>query len=101
MRRECPLDEPIKQSASRLESYLQSDESSPIAQVIRHERAELLLRAMSGLREDQRTAIELHHLQQLPLQEIATRMNRPKGAVAALIYRGIKKLREMLDSPKD
>ncbi len=83
MRRERPLDDPIEQSACRLESYLQSEESSPSAKAIRHERAELLLRAMSGLPADQRTAIELHHLQQLPLQVIATKMSRPKGAVAA------------------
>lgn len=97
MRRERRLDDPIEQSASRLETYLQAAESSPSAKAIRHERAELLLQAIARLPDDQRTAIELHHLQELPLEKIATTMNRPKGAVAALIYRGMKKLRASLE----
>ncbi len=97
MRRERPLDDPIKQSASRLERYLQAAESSPSVKAIRVERAELLLQAISRLPEDQRAAIELHHLQELPLDQISEQMGRPKGAVAALIYRGMKKLRVTLD----
>lgn len=97
MRRERPLDDPIEQSASRLETYLKATESSPSAKAIRSERADLLLQAVSRLPEDQQTAIELHHLQGLPLHEIATRMKRPKGAVAALIYRGMKTLRATMD----
>lgn len=97
MQRERALDNAIDHSASRLEIYLQSAESSPSAKAIRHERAELLLQAISGLPDDQRTAIEYHHLQELPLEQISNQMDRPKGAVAALIYRGMKKLRALLD----
>lgn len=100
MRREVSLDDPVEQSASRLEIYLQATESSPSVKAIRLERAELLLHAIAGLPEDQRTAVELHHLQELPLEQIATTMNRPKGAVAALIYRGMKKLRATMDETR-
>lgn len=97
MRRERSLDDPIRQSASRLETYLQAAESSPSAKAIRQERAELLLMAISGLPADQRTAIEMHHLQEFPLEKISKTMGRSKGAIAALIYRGMKELRTSLD----
>ncbi|GAA4454325.1 sigma-70 family RNA polymerase sigma factor [Novipirellula rosea] len=101
MRRERSLEDPIEQSASRLEMYLQVAESSPCTKAIQQERAELLLQAIAGLPDDQRTAIELHHLQELPLEQIAATMDRPKGAVAALIYRGMKKLRATIDESCD
>jgi RNA polymerase sigma-70 factor (ECF subfamily) len=97
MRRELSIDDPLRQSASRLETYLQTAESSPSAKAIRQERAELLLIAISGLPADQRRAIEMHHLQELPLEKISKTMSRSKGAIAALIYRGMKELRTSLD----
>lgn len=101
IRRERPLNDPVRESASRLETYLEAAESSPSAKAIRHERAELLLDAISRLPDDQRTAIEMHHLQELPLKEIAAKLNRDKGAVAALIYRGVKRLRNTMGEPND
>lgn len=100
MRREHSLNDPVEESASRLESYLQGGESSPSAKAIQHERAELLLIAISRLPTDQRLAIELHHLQELPLEQISKQLERPKGAVAALIYRGMKTLRATMDNPE-
>ena len=99
LRREFSLNDAIEQSASRLELYLQSAESSPSGNAIRHEQAELLLFAISSLPDDQRLAIELHHLKELPLVQIACLMDRPEGAVAALIYRGMKKLRTAIEDP--
>ena len=101
IQRERSLEEPIEQSATRLKKYLAGDESSPSVKAIRQERADLLLQAIAELPEAQRTAIELHHLQELPLEEISKRLDRPKGAVAALIYRGMKTLRAKLDSGDD
>ena len=98
MRRELSIDDPIEQSASRLEIYLQGAESTPSVKAIRQERADLLLVAIAKLPKDQRIAIELHHLQELPLERISQQMDRPKGAVAALIYRGMKTLRAKLVS---
>ena len=41
-------------------------------------------------------ALELNHLKGLPLDEIGRRMHRNIGAVAALIYRGNTRRREVL-----
>lgn len=90
---EVSLDRSIGNSASRLQAYLASDESTPSVKAMRSEQADLLLKAISQLPAPQREAIQLHHLQALSLEEISGRMQRPKEAVAALIYRGMKSLR--------
>lgn len=46
-------------------------------------------------------AIELHHLRSWPLDRIGQRMQRTKGAVAALIFRGTTRLRELLSSERN
>jgi RNA polymerase sigma-70 factor (ECF subfamily) len=63
---------------------------------MRHERGLRLAAALARLPEDQRRAVELHHLQGRPLAEAASELGRSKGAVAALLFRGLQKLRELL-----
>jgi RNA polymerase sigma-70 factor, ECF subfamily len=94
--RERSLQTALDQSASRLEGLLVADQSTPSHQV---ERAELMLhvtRALQALPPAQRQAIELHHLQGLSLVEVAAEMASTKPAVAGLLHRGLKKLRELL-----
>ena len=45
---------------------------------------------------DQRQAVELHHLQGSSLAEVAHHLGRSKGAVAQLLFRGLRRLRELL-----
>lgn len=91
---EVPLDRPIGNSESRLQASLASEESTPSVKAIRNEQADLLLQAIAELPAAQRQAIQLYHLQSLSLLEISCRMDRPKGAIVALIYRGMQSLRE-------
>ena len=86
----------MEQSASRVNQWLAANQSSPSQRVIRQEQELRLAKALSCLPNAQREAIELHHLKGLPLDEIGKRMDRKKGAVAALIYRGTTRLRELL-----
>ena len=60
-----------------------------------------LANALACLPSAQREAIELHHLQELPLAEISQRMKRSKGAVAALIFRGTTRLKELLGTSEE
>lgn len=94
--RERSLDEALEQSASRLNDWLEAQQSSPSGKAMRHEQAVRLAAALGCLTPAQRQAIELHHLQSIPLAEVGQRMKRDKGAVAALIFRGTTKLRELL-----
>lgn len=94
--REIPLDESMELSASRLNQMLIDPASSPSHKAMKGERAVRLAKALACLTPPQRKAIESHHLQGIPLAEIGKRMNKDKRAVAALIYRGTRRLRELL-----
>jgi RNA polymerase sigma-70 factor (ECF subfamily) len=48
------------------------------------------------LPNDQRDAVILHHLQHLPLADLAKHFGRSEGAVAGLLHRGLKKMRQLL-----
>ncbi|MDA9778611.1 sigma-70 family RNA polymerase sigma factor [Rubripirellula sp.] len=86
----------VEQSASSVHQWWAAQQSSPSQRAIREEQELRLVKAMSCLPAEQCEAIELRHLQGLQLDDIARRMNRSKGAVAALIYRGTTRLRELL-----
>lgn len=94
--REQSLELAIEKSASRMGDWLAHQGSSPSAKASRNESALRLAKALQYLTPIQRQAIELHHLQGFPLEEVGKRMKRAKGAVAALIFRGTKRLRELL-----
>jgi RNA polymerase sigma-70 factor (ECF subfamily) len=96
VRRERSLEAALNESSSRLESWLAASQSSPSHRAVRHEQSLLLADALAQLPEDQRLAVELHHLQGLPLTDVAERMGRSKGAVAQLLFRGLRKLRELM-----
>jgi RNA polymerase sigma-70 factor (ECF subfamily) len=66
--------------------------------VERDEELSQLAVALAQLPEDQRMSVELHHLQGLPLAEVAAQIDRTKGATAALLFRALKKLRRILEN---
>jgi RNA polymerase sigma-70 factor (ECF subfamily) len=94
--REQSLQAALDQSASRLEGLLPADQSTPSQQVQRTELMLQVARALAELPAAQRQAIEYHHLQGLSLPEAAAAMGSTKPAVAGLLHRGLKKLRELL-----
>jgi RNA polymerase sigma-70 factor (ECF subfamily) len=95
--RERSLQAALDQSASRLEGLLAADQSTPSAQVQRAETMLLVARALEQLPAAQRQAVEMHHLRGLPLLEVAAAMNSTRPAVAGLLHRGLKRLRELLE----
>src|SRR5262249_11149115 len=93
------LEAAIEHSSARLEAFLAADQTSPSGQLDRQERLLRLADAMAALPDDQRRAIELKHLQGLGLVEVARRLGRTVPAVAGLLHRGLKALREDLGRP--
>jgi RNA polymerase sigma-70 factor (ECF subfamily) len=90
------LEQAVTESSVRLKAFLAAEQSSPSEQV---ERGEMLLRlaaALDKLSEDQRDVIIHHHLHATPVAEIAERMSKTQKAVAMLLYRGKRRLHELL-----
>jgi RNA polymerase sigma-70 factor (ECF subfamily) len=93
---ERSLEAALEQSSARLQAFLAADQTSPSEAVCRHESLVRLANALTSLPDDQRRAVELKHLQGRTLVEVARELGRSVPAVAGLLQRGIKALREEL-----
>jgi RNA polymerase sigma-70 factor (ECF subfamily) len=69
---------------------------SPSAEAAQRELAERLLAAIDGLPKNQRRAITLYWLDDLPAAEVAREMGRDLGSVAGLLRNGMRGLRKAL-----
>jgi RNA polymerase sigma-70 factor (ECF subfamily) len=96
---ERSLELALEQSSARLESFLTDDQTSPSGRVEKQERLVRLADLLEALPEDQRRAIELKHLQGVALIEVARQMNRSVPAVAGLLQRAMKALRNGMGEP--
>jgi RNA polymerase sigma-70 factor (ECF subfamily) len=94
--RERSLEPDVEGSSARLECWLAADQSSPSQRVIREEQLLRMAESLARLPEDQRRAVELHHLKGYSLAQTAEELGRTKSAVASLIFRGLARLRELL-----
>ncbi|QDU26768.1 RNA polymerase sigma factor [Anatilimnocola aggregata] len=94
--RERSLEADLNLSASRLERALAADQTSPSGIAVRAEEILALAKSMSLIPEEQREVIELHHLKGMPLAEVAACVGKTRPAVAGLLFRGLRKLRELM-----
>lgn len=93
---ERSLDAGIEDSTCRLEGWLAAEQPSPSAQAMQGERLLGLAAALEALPEAQRDALVLKHCEGLTVDEVAERIGRTPAAVASLLRRGLKHLREQL-----
>lgn len=97
--RERSLQAELDASSARLAAWLAADQSSPSQRAVRNEQVLQMAEAIDALPEAQREAIELHYWQNWSLAEIAGHLGRSKPAVAGLLHRGLKTLKQqMLES---
>jgi RNA polymerase sigma-70 factor, ECF subfamily len=94
--REQSLQVALDASSARLEGWLAADQSSPSRKAEQGEQALRLAEALEQLPEAQREALVLQHWQGLSLAEIGAQLDRSPVAVAGLIKRGLKQLRQLM-----
>jgi RNA polymerase sigma-70 factor (ECF subfamily) len=96
LNRERSLEDALQSSSVRLEAWLASDQASPSEEAQRQERALRLAHALAGLPEAQREALVLQYWHGWTLAQIGEHLDRTRTAVAGLLKRGLKKLRQDL-----
>jgi len=78
------------------ESSLYAPNLTPSSAVAGDERSDSLVKAIRGLPAHYRTVLQLYKIEELPLAEVAARMNLTKGACCRLITRAMAMLRGRL-----
>jgi RNA polymerase sigma-70 factor (ECF subfamily) len=99
--RERSIEAAVEDSSQRLTRFLVAHNRSPSEHVSKKEQLARLARALDELDEDHREAIIARYLMQLPVAEIAARMERTQKSVAGLLLRGRKRLRDLLKEDSD
>jgi RNA polymerase sigma-70 factor, ECF subfamily len=94
--RERAVASAVEETSVRLEALLAADASSPSQRAARNEEMVRLAAAVERLPDAQREALTLHHLHGWKLDEVAGHMNRTPVAVAGLIKRAVRQLRQEL-----
>lgn len=97
--REQAIAAALQGSSIRIEKLLEGQGPSPSDEIIRQEKLLAICDAVQQLPADQQRAVELHHLQGLPVSAVASEMDRSVTAVAGLLKRGLKALRSAV--PKE
>jgi RNA polymerase sigma-70 factor (ECF subfamily) len=91
------LEAALEESSGRIEALLAVNEPSPSQQASHNEQLLRLAQALARLPKEQRAALEMKHLRGLSIEEISNQLKRTKPAIVGLLYRGIKRLREVLN----
>ena len=97
--RERSLEAELERSSSRMEGLLAADQTSPSERAVRGEELLRLAHAIARLPEDQRRVVELHYLKGLAVADVAEQIGRTRPAAVGLLFRGLKRLRELLRDP--
>jgi RNA polymerase sigma-70 factor (ECF subfamily) len=94
--RERSIQQSVEASSMKFERLLAADGPSPEDAAARNERALRLASGITKLPQPQREAIELHYWHYWTLEQIGKKQVRSKSAVAGMIRRGLKGLKEQL-----
>ncbi|MBA4066870.1 MAG: RNA polymerase subunit sigma-70 [Isosphaera sp.] len=90
----------VEESSAGLGGWLAAGHSSPSERADHNEQLLRLAAALADLPEAQRDAVERHYLRNQPVTGIAADTGRTAAAVAGLLKRGLRTLREFLRPPE-
>ena len=82
-----------------MERSLTADLTSPSERAVRGEELRRLAHALAELPDDQRRVVELRYLNGLTVADVAEQIGRTRPAAVGLLFRGLKRLRELLREP--
>ncbi|SRR6266851_568005 len=99
--RERSLQIGLVETTTRRSARLAATPLGPDEQALHQEQLQHLAEALRQLPRDQRLAIQLHHLEDQSLAEVAQEMRRSKQAVVGLLFRGRRGLRRLLVERED
>jgi RNA polymerase sigma factor (sigma-70 family) len=74
---------------------------NPEEAAMRKERASALLKCMSQLQPDHRIAISMHHLEGMPVREIAMALGVSEAAIKVRLHRGRQQLKKLFEKETD
>jgi RNA polymerase sigma-70 factor (ECF subfamily) len=86
----------VNDSSARLRNWLVAPDSSPSQRAQREEQLLRLAAALARLPQDQRDVVILRDSLDTPIRTIAEQLGRSEKAIAGLLLRGRRKLRELL-----
>lgn len=96
VRREHVIRRGLDESSLRLDAFLAADQTSPSERADRLDELVRLTAAIAALPTDQRTAVELKHLEGWSVDRVAAEMGKSSEAVGGLLRRGMAALRATL-----
>jgi RNA polymerase sigma-70 factor (ECF subfamily) len=94
--RELPLEQSIKNSSVNMLNWLTSHSEAASENLEAQERSLILAGLITKLPEAQRSALILHYWHRLPILQVSQRLNRSPDAVAGLLKRALRALREQM-----
>lgn len=95
-RREQAIGEAVSDGDTPLGAYLTASRPGPSTLAVRREELLRLADTVDRLPDAERDAIIAHFILELPLAEVAERLGRTEKAAAGLVFRGKRRLRELL-----
>jgi RNA polymerase sigma-70 factor (ECF subfamily) len=90
----------LEESAARLEGCLGQPDAMPAPGLARVEQVLRLVSALKDLPDDERMALELHHLRGLSVPEVARWMQKTVASVTGLLYGGGKVIHEKMSESR-
>lgn len=100
-RREQTICDAAGDEDTPMAAYLAASQPGPATLAAEQERLLQLAAAVGRLPEAERDAVIAHYILELPLSEVAARLGRTEKGAAGLVFRGKRRLRELLTAAGD
>lgn len=98
-KRECRAGEEVRfRSETNPYGPEPADTKTPSRLFVQQEAMQRLLERLNALNEEYRQAILMAKIERLSTAEMAERLGKPREAVALLVYRAVKRFRDLTDA---